>query len=68
MTEYGTWVAYAGVDAILLAVGLLAIGLSLTFLGTRLRRAVRVKGPEGQLVFSLSSSGVFLWQRFLLPL
>jgi hypothetical protein len=53
LTEYGTWVPYSGIDAVLLAVGLLAVGLLLIFLGTRLRCAVRVKRP-GRAV------GVFL--------
>jgi hypothetical protein len=45
LTQYGTWVAYAGTDAVFLAVTLLAIGVLITYLGTRLRNAIGVKPP-----------------------
>jgi hypothetical protein len=53
LTEYGTWIPYAGTDAVFLALTLLAIGVLLTYLGTKLRRAVGVKQP-GKFI------GVFL--------
>lgn len=45
MTQYGTWDPYAGTEAVVLAVVLLAIGLSLAYLGTRLKGAVGVRSP-----------------------
>ncbi len=45
MTEYGTWSPYVGTDAVFLAVTLLAIGVLLTYLGTRLIGAVGIKRP-----------------------
>jgi hypothetical protein len=45
LTEYGTWSPYVGTDAVVLAVTLLAIGVLLTYLGTRLIGAVGIKRP-----------------------
>lgn len=45
MTEYGTWSPYVGTDAVVLAVALLAVGVLLTYLGTRLIGAVGIKRP-----------------------
>jgi hypothetical protein len=45
LTRYGTWSPYAGTDAAFLAVTLLAIGVLLTYLGTRLSGAVGIKRP-----------------------
>ena len=53
MTQYGTWSPYKGTDAVFLAVTLLAIGVLLTYFGTRLIGPVGIKRP-GKTV------GVFL--------
>jgi hypothetical protein len=45
MTQYGTWSAYAGRDALLLAAVLLIIGAVLAYLGTRLHRRLGVTRP-----------------------
>lgn len=45
MTEYGTWGPYVGTDAVFLAVTLLAIGVFVMYLGTRLIGAVGIKRP-----------------------
>ena len=45
MPQYGTWIPYAGTDAVLLTVALLAIGVLLTYLGTRLKDPIGTKGP-----------------------
>ncbi|MGA2972981.1 MAG: hypothetical protein ABSE39_10255 [Candidatus Bathyarchaeia archaeon] len=45
MTQYGTWVPYAGIDAVLLGVTLLAVGVIFVYLGMRLKRSVGVKRP-----------------------
>jgi len=45
LTEYGTWSPYVGADAVFLAVTLLAIGVLLTYLGTRSKGAVGIKRP-----------------------
>jgi len=45
LTEYGTWSPYVGTGAVVLAVTLLAIGVLLTYLGTRLIGAVGIKRP-----------------------
>ncbi len=45
MNQYGTWSAYAGRDAWLLAAGLLVIAGILAFLGSRLRHPVGVTRP-----------------------
>ncbi len=45
MTQYGTWRAYAGLPAWLLAAALLAIAGVLACLGTRLRRPLGVERP-----------------------
>jgi hypothetical protein len=45
LTQYGTWNPYVGTDAVFLMVTLIAIGASLTYLGTRLTGAVGVKKP-----------------------
>jgi len=50
LTEYGTWSPYVGTDAVFLAVTLLAIGVLLTYLGTRLIGAVGIKRPGGKAV------------------
>ncbi len=45
MTEYGTWVPYEGASAVILGVTLLAVGLMLTYGGTKLKSARGVKSP-----------------------
>lgn len=45
MTQYGTWVAYAGADAVLLGIVLLAIGLLFVWLGLKLKRPIGIKRP-----------------------
>ena len=45
MTQYGTWSPYVGTDAVFLAVTLLAIGVLLTYLGTKLIGTVKIKRP-----------------------
>jgi hypothetical protein len=45
MTQYGTWVSYVGIDAVLLSVTLLAVGVVFVYLGMRLKRSIRVKRP-----------------------
>ena len=45
MTRVGTWVPYAGVDALLLSAALLAVAAVLAYLGTRLRGALAVTRP-----------------------
>jgi hypothetical protein len=50
LAEYGTWIPYVGTDAVFLAVILLAIGVLLTYLGTRLKGAVGIKRPVGKTV------------------
>jgi hypothetical protein len=54
LTQYGTWSPYVGTDAVFLAVTLFAIGVLLTYLGTRLIGAVGIKRPVGKAV------GVFM--------
>jgi hypothetical protein len=45
LTEYGTWVPYEGVGAVVLGITLLAVGLILTYGGTKLKGARGVKSP-----------------------
>jgi hypothetical protein len=50
LTEYGTWIPYVGTDAVFLTVTLLAIGVLLTYLGSRLIVAVGIKKSAGKTV------------------
>jgi hypothetical protein len=45
LTEYGTWVPYEGAGAVVLGITLLAVGLILTYGGTKLRDARGIKSP-----------------------
>ena len=45
MTEYGTWVHYAGTGAAILGIVLLTVALILTYAGMKLKRTRRVKTP-----------------------
>jgi hypothetical protein len=54
LAQYGTWIPYSGVDSVLLAVVLLAIGVLLAYLGTRLTGSIGIKRPVGKAV------GVFM--------
>jgi hypothetical protein len=45
LTEYGTWVPYEGAGAVVLGITLLAVGLILTYGGTKLKGARGVKSP-----------------------
>jgi hypothetical protein len=43
MTRYGTWAAYSGNEAIVLAILLLIVAGLFTFLGSRLRQPIRAQ-------------------------
>jgi hypothetical protein len=61
LTEYGTWSPYVGTDAVFLAVTLLAIGVLLAHLGTRLIGAVGIKRPGRTVsVFMITIWGLSL--------
>ena len=45
MTQWGTWVPYAGTDAIFLGITVLVIGVIFVYLGMKLKRPVGVKRP-----------------------
>ncbi|HYW01848.1 MAG TPA: hypothetical protein VE862_10270 [Candidatus Acidoferrum sp.] len=45
MTQWGTWVPYAGTDAIFLGITVLVVGVIFAYLGIRLKHPVAVKRP-----------------------
>jgi hypothetical protein len=59
MTQYGTWVSYAGSARLLLAIILLAVASGAVYAGVRLSRPVRVPRPGSTLtVFMLFAWGL----------
>jgi hypothetical protein len=66
LVEYGTWNPYVGIDAIALAITLIAIGVLFMYLGTRLIGAVGVKRPGKTVsVFMITFWGLSM---FMVPI
>jgi hypothetical protein len=57
MAQYGTWVPYAGSEAVFLGVGLLVIAVILAYLGMKFKRSVGVRTPGKTVSFFL----VLMW-------